>query len=71
MSKSLLATGLPLASTTLHGQQLPNPASLNPSFLFVGSGAPNLSLYNWDYPTGLTAPWNGSPRATSQDPSGP
>jgi uncharacterized protein (TIGR03437 family) len=69
MPKFLWATVLALASTVLYGQQLPYPTSINPGFVYVGSGATNLSLGNYSYPTGLTALWNGSARPTSLDTS--
>src|SRR5580692_11417059 len=52
------------ASLALHGQQIPYPSSINPLFLFVGSGATTLQVGNQNYTSGLTAFWNGAARTT-------
>src|SRR5579859_961711 len=56
-----------LASILLRGQQLPYPTYVNPSTLFVGGDAATIRVVNGSYGAGLTALWNGSPRATSPD----
>lgn len=46
-------------------QPLPYPTTLNPSVLYAGSSAAQLTVFNQNYRSGLTALWNGAPRPTA------
>src|SRR5690348_3173994 len=54
-----------------NAQQLPFPTTLNPKFLYAGSGATQLVISNQSYGPGLITRWNGSPRPAVQGAYGP
>ena len=58
------------AGTVSYGQQLRHPTYLRPNTISVGSGPSEISLSNQEYPSGLSALWNGSPRPTSRNGNG-
>jgi uncharacterized protein (TIGR03437 family) len=69
MSRGLCVALLVCFSVGSHAQSLPFPTFIAPKVLHVGSAATSVSVSNQDYTAGLTALWNGSPRATSQSNS--
>jgi len=68
--KSALAMLPLLAGVLLPAQHLPYPTAVSPPVLFVGSSGVTFDLYNQSYQPGLSALWNGSPRATAPGPTG-
>jgi hypothetical protein len=65
MPTFLRASVLLFVGIRLPAQQLPYPTYLNPKVLYAGGDATSLAIYNQSYAAGLTAFWNGAPRATT------